>query len=438
MTTEQHTLLRLITAGSVDDGKSTLIGRLLYDSQALLSDQLDQLHQSQNQQNSNGLPNFALLTDGLAAEQEQGITIDVAYRYFSTATRKFILADTPGHEQYTRNMVTGASTADAAIVLIDASRLDFTQHPIQLSAQTLRHSVVLKRLACPHIVVAINKLDLLHYQPNYYQSIVDTYQQLAQQLGLTQVHTVPISALHGDNVVHRSKNMPWYTGPTLLELLSELPAHNQTAETSATHLALFPVQRVLRQDGQALNDFRGYQGRLEQGRLEVGQHVRILPSQQLTSVDAIYGLKGAQHTATAGEVLTLTLKDEVDLSRGDSLVAVDHPIQSSSTLDATLCWFDETKLNPTRRYWLKHGPKMLYAKVNTVHSVLDLQNLQEKAGARTLQMNDIARVSLRLQQPIAATRYQDNKASGSFILIDEATHQTIAAGMVEATEGLQL
>ena len=436
MTHTTDTVLRLITAGSVDDGKSTLIGRLLYDSQALLSDQIDQLHQSQHKRSPQGLPDFALLTDGLAAEREQGITIDVAYRYFSTDKRKFILADTPGHEQYTRNMVTGASTADAAIVLIDASRLDLAQSPVQLLPQTLRHSVLLKRLACPHIVVAVNKLDLLDYQQEHYQSIVAAYQQLAEQLDLPNVYFVPISALHGDNIIVPSDNMPWYDGVSLLDVLSNLPSQQTLQNNESAELAFFPVQRVARQDGSSSNDFRGYQGRLEQGTLQEGQRVRILPSQQVTTVTAIYGTQGQQSSARTGQVLTLTLSDDIDISRGNSIVALEHPVQSSQQINASVCWFDERALSPARKYWLKQGTQTLYAKVDSIHSVLDLQDLQEKPATEQLAMNDIAKVSLRLQQPIAANRYQDNKATGAFILIDDITYRTVAAGMIEHLGGI--
>lgn len=434
MTNKQNTVLRLITAGSVDDGKSTLIGRLLYDSHTLLSDQVEQLHQSQHKRTANGVPDFALLTDGLSAEREQGITIDVAYRYFNTSKRKFILADTPGHEQYTRNMVTGASTADAAIILIDASRLDLSQQPTQLLPQTLRHSVLLKRLACPHIVVAINKLDLLGYQQEHYQTIVAAYQQLAQQLDLHNVHYVPISALHGDNIVHRSENMPWYEGLSLLDLLSELPGQQVDQQSESPQHALFPVQRVARQDGNSADDFRGYQGRLEQGQLSVGQAVRVLPSQRTSKIKAIYGLRGQQDTATTGEVLTLTLEDEIDISRGNSIVALDHPVTSSKHIGASLCWFDETALNPSRKYWLKHGTQTVYAKVKDIHSLLNLKDLQEEPAKQQLVMNDIANVSLVLQQPIMANRYQDNKATGAFILIDDISYRTVAAGMIDQIE----
>ncbi len=437
MTTQYHSVLRLITAGSVDDGKSTLIGRLLYDSQALLSDQIEQLHNSSHKRTAANVPDFALLTDGLAAEREQGITIDVAYRYFSTDQRKFILADTPGHEQYTRNMVTGASTADAAIILVDASRLDLENENIKLLPQTLRHSVLLKRLACPNIVVAINKLDLLAYSQSEYQKIVNAYQTLAERLQLGSVHFVPISALNGDNIVNKSEHMPWYQGPSLLNLLSELPSQSDLSQDTPLNQAHFPVQRVARQDGSAQNDFRGYQGRLENGQLQVGQAIKVLPNQQISRIAAIYGPQGALQQAHAGDVLTITLEDDVDISRGNSIVAADSATNSSKTIQASICWFDEHVLNPARKYWLKHGTQTVYAKIKSIDSLLDIHELVEKSSTSPLGINDIAKVSITLQQPIAANRYQDNKATGSFILIDEATHQTVAAGMIEATENQQ-
>lgn len=283
MTAASAPLLRFITAGSVDDGKSTLIGRLLYDSKTLLTDQLDKL----NRAAENGeTPDFASLTDGLAAEREQGITIDVAYRYFATPKRKFIIADTPGHEQYTRNMVTGASTADAAIILVDATRVDFSGNEPVLLPQTKRHSAILKLLGCPNIIVAVNKLDLLDFDEAKYQAITEAYRKLAEQIGLkAQIHFLPISALKGDNIVNASSQTPWYQGLPLLPLLESLPVNRQNAADQAAH---FPVQRVARQDGSSSDDFRGYQGRLEAGCLKVGDEVKVLPSGHVAKVAEIY------------------------------------------------------------------------------------------------------------------------------------------------------
>lgn len=313
-------VLRFITAGSVDDGKSTLIGRLLYDSKALLSDHAAKLEAAaQNGQT----PDFAALTDGLAAEREQGITIDVAYRYFATARRKFIIADTPGHEQYTRNMVTGASTADAAVVLIDATRVTLSDGLANLLPQTKRHSAILKLLGTPHIIAAVNKLDLLGFDENVYQKIATAYRTLAAQLGITaQIHFIPISALGGDNIVNKSANTPWYQGEALLPLLESLPSRESGSENLPAH---FPVQRVLRQDGSSSDDFRGYQGRLEAGRLNTGDEVKILPSGKTARIAQIHSLNGPADTARAGGVLTITLDTDIDISRGDTIVSASSP-----------------------------------------------------------------------------------------------------------------
>ena len=429
----QPSVLRFITAGSVDDGKSTLIGRLLYDSHTLLSDQLDQLHHSKSKRTQAGVPDFASLTDGLAAEREQGITIDVAYRYFNTTKRKFIIADTPGHEQYTRNMVTGASTAHAAIVLIDASRLDFSQGEPTLLQQTKRHSALLKLLGCPHILVAVNKLDLLNYDQEKFNAITTAYARLANTIGLraSQIHYVPISALNGDNIVHQSENLPWYEGQPLLALLSELPTLVSKLP-SEIKVALLPVQGVARQDGSAADDFRGYQGRLEQGQLNVGQSVRIEPAGKLSHIKELLGINGAIEQANSGDIITLTLTDDIDVSRGDSIVATESPYEPTQKITASLCWFDDRPLNPARRYWLKHGTQTVYAKVTEVLNVWDVHTLLHSTEASGLNINDIGSVRLSLQQPIVPTLYQDNPHAGAFILIDEATNQTVAAGMISA------
>lgn len=422
-----NSLLRFITAGSVDDGKSTLIGRLLFDSQTLLADQIESLYKSQRSQN--GAPDFAQLTDGLAAEREQGITIDVAYRYFATPKRKFIIADTPGHEQYTRNMVTGASTADAAIILIDATRVDLSQQPAGLLNQTKRHSALLRMLGTRHIIVAVNKLDLLNYDEQVFKQIVQAYQHLADKLNLTHVHYLPISALHGVNMVQASPETPWYQGPALLPLLESLPAE-RSGDSEQTNQALFPVQRVARQDGSSADDFRGYQGRLESGRLTVGQAVRIEPSGKSSTIKAIYGPSQTQDSAQAGEVLTITLSDDVDISRGDTIVDAQNPVQASQFISASLAWMDEKPLNLARRYWLKHGNQTSYVKVKSLDYLWEVTSLGHTENADTLQMNDIGRVHLSLQKPITATPYHENHATGAFILIDEATNHTVAAGMI--------
>ena len=421
-------ILRFITAGSVDDGKSTLIGRLLYDSKTLLADQLDKLNRDAAEGKN---IDFASLTDGLAAEREQGITIDVAYRYFATAKRKFIIADTPGHEQYTRNMVTGASTADAAIVLIDATRVDFNTEPATLLPQTKRHSAILKLLGCPTVIVAVNKLDLLNFDEAKYRAITEAYAKLAEQIGLeATVHYLPISALQGDNIVNSSTRTPWYGGLPLLPLLETLPVAGKGRADLPAH---FPVQRVARQDGSSSDDFRGYQGRLESGRLKKGDEVVVQPSGQTARIAAIYTPNGETVQAEAGETLTLTLDADIDISRGDSILSAANPAAPSQNFQAALCWFDETPLNLRRKYLLKQTTQTTAVKVSGIAYVWDVHTLSHVQSATELKLNDIGNVSLKTQQPLTATPYAENPATGAFILIDEATHHTVAAGMIRAT-----
>ena len=424
-------ILRFITAGSVDDGKSTLIGRLLYDSKALLTDQIKTLNAGKEKGNKEAI-DFSILTDGLEAEREQGITIDVAYRYFSTAKRKFIIADTPGHEQYTRNMVTGASTASAAIVLIDASQLNFNEKPLQLLPQTKRHSAILRQLNCPHILVAVNKMDLLDYSEEKFNAIVEEYRQLAAQLGLKDVHFVPVSALLGDNLVYVSESTPWYQGEPLLTILENLPSVDEVSHSNADFY--FPVQLVVRQDADKADDFRGYQGRIERGSVQLGQAIRIEPNGLTAKVTAkvteIITPKGEVTQAVAGEVITLRLDRDIDISRGDLFVDESSPLTPQKQLEATICWFDERPLNTARKYLLKHGTQTVFAKISEIESVLNVHTLEQESGATALKMNDIARVRLSLQKPIVATTYEENIAGGAFILVDEATYNTVAAGMI--------
>ena len=425
--TQHSTPLRFITAGSVDDGKSTLIGRLLYDSKALLTDQIKTLNAGKEKGNKEAI-DFSILTDGLEAEREQGITIDVAYRYFSTAKRKFIIADTPGHEQYTRNMVTGASTASAAIVLIDASQLNFNEKPLQLLPQTKRHSAILRQLNCPHILVAVNKMDLLDYSEEKFNAIVEAYRQLAAQLGLKEVHFVPVSALLGDNLVYASESTPWYQGEPLLTILENLPSVDEVSHSNADFY--FPVQLVVRQDADKADDFRGYQGRIERGSVQLGQAIRIEPNGLTAKVTEIITPKGEVTQAVAGEVITLRLDRDIDISRGDLFVDESSPLTPQKQLEATICWFDERPLNTARKYLLKHGTQTVFAKISEIESVLNVHTLEQESGATALKMNDIARVRLSLQKPIVATTYEENIAGGAFILVDEATYNTVAAGMI--------
>ena len=425
--TQHSTPLRFITAGSVDDGKSTLIGRLLYDSKALLTDQIKTLNAGKEKGNKEAI-DFSILTDGLEAEREQGITIDVAYRYFSTAKRKFIIADTPGHEQYTRNMVTGASTASAAIVLIDASQLNFDEKPLQLLPQTKRHSAILRQLNCPHILVAVNKMDLLDYSEEKFNAIVEAYRQLAARLGLKEVHFVPVSALLGDNLVYASESTPWYQGEPLLTILENLPSVDEVSHSNADFY--FPVQLVVRQDADKADDFRGYQGRIERGSVQLGQIIRIEPNGLTAKVTEIVTPKGEVTQAVAGEVITLRLDRDIDISRGDLFVDKSSPLTPQKQLEATICWFDERPLNTARKYLLKHGTQTVFAKISEIESVLNVHTLEQESGATALKMNDIARVRLSLQKPIVATTYEENIAGGAFILVDEATYNTVAAGMI--------
>ena len=392
-----------------------------------MTDQIKTLNAGKEKGNKEAI-DFSILTDGLEAEREQGITIDVAYRYFSTAKRKFIIADTPGHEQYTRNMVTGASTASAAIVLIDASQLNFDEKPLQLLPQTKRHSAILRQLNCPHILVAVNKMDLLDYSEEKFNAIVEAYRQLAARLGLKEVHFVPVSALLGDNLVYASESTPWYQGEPLLTILENLPSVDEVSHSNADFY--FPVQLVVRQDADKADDFRGYQGRIERGAVQQGQTIRIEPNGLTAKVTEIITPKGEVTQAVAGEVITLRLDRDIDISRGDLFVDESSPLTPQKQLEATICWFDERPLNTARKYLLKHGTQTVFAKISEIESVLNVHTLEQESGATALKMNDIARVRLSLQKPIVATTYEENIAGGAFILVDEATYNTVAAGMI--------
>ncbi|WP_259662518.1 sulfate adenylyltransferase subunit 1, partial [Burkholderia pseudomallei] len=422
---------RFITAGSVDDGKSTLIGRLLYDSKAVLSDQLSALSRAKNKRTVGDELDLALLTDGLEAEREQGITIDVAYRYFATAKRKFIIADTPGHEQYTRNMVTGASTAHAAIILIDATRVTFDAGAAQLLPQTKRHSAIVKLLDLQHVIVAINKMDLVDYSETRFNEIRDAYVKLAQQLGLADVRFVPVSALKGDNIVAASERMPWYAGEPLLNVLETLPV-----ETQAHDALRFPVQWVARQDGSSADDFRGYMGRIEAGEVKVGDEIVVLPSNRTATIAEIIapvpGGTAAVERAFAGQAVTIRLAEDVDVSRGDTFVPRAQGVEPAKKLEADLCWFDETPLSSQRKYLLKQTTNTVFTKIGAVKQVLDVHTLSHATDRHELKMNDIGRVALTLQKPIVCDTYDAHPGTGAFVLIDEATHHTVAAGMIRA------
>ncbi|HEY1044336.1 MAG TPA: GTP-binding protein [Telluria sp.] len=423
----EHSLLRFITAGSVDDGKSTLIGRLLYDSKGIFADQLAAVSRAKNKRTVGDTIDLSLLTDGLEAEREQGITIDVAYRYFATPRRKFIIADTPGHEQYTRNMVTGASTADAVVILIDVSKVKLREDGgVDLLTQTKRHSTIAKLLQIEHVVVAVNKMDLAGYDRDVYERIVNAYREFAATLGLSSdISAIPLSALAGDNVVVRGDNMPWYQGPTLIELLESLTVYDEAHSAPLR----FPVQLVARHNGHEANDFRGYMGRIESGSVSVGDSLVVQPSGQRATVKEISTFDGPLHTAAAGQSVTLLLNEYVDISRGDLLSGADHPATLLRQVHADVCWLSEEPLDLRRKYIVKHGTKQTTARVKAVESILDI-NTQERHAAEGLKLNDVARIAFAVQQPLAADAYADIRATGAFILIDEVTHQTVAAGMI--------
>lgn len=423
-------LLRFITAGSVDDGKSTLIGRLLFDSKGIFADQLDAMSRSKHKRTVGDTVDLSLLTDGLEAEREQGITIDVAYRYFATPKRKFIIADTPGHEQYTRNMVTGASTADAVIILIDVSKVKLREDGgVDLLIQTKRHSTIAHLLQIEHVIVAVNKMDLVNYDQSIYDRIVKAYGEFAATLGLKDITPIPLSALTGDNVVDKSEKLDWYQGPTLIELLESLSVYDES------HAApfRFPVQLVARHNGHEANDFRGYMGRIEAGKVSVGDKLVVQPSGQSATVKDILTLEGSHHSAVVGQSITLLLNEYLDISRGDMLAGAEQPATLLKQLKADVCWMSDEALDLRRKYWIKHGTKQTSAKITAIESLLDI-NTQQRHSAEGLKLNDIARIGLTVQQPLAADAYADIRATGAFILIDEVTHQTVAAGMIRLAD----
>jgi sulfate adenylyltransferase subunit 1 len=419
-------LLRFITAGSVDDGKSTLIGRLLFDSKGIFADQLDAMSRSKHKRTVGDAVDLSLLTDGLEAEREQGITIDVAYRYFATPKRKFIIADTPGHEQYTRNMVTGASTADAVIILIDVSKVKLHEDGgVDLLIQTKRHSTIAHLLKIEHVVVAVNKMDLVDYNQEVYERIVKAYREFAETLGLKDITPIPLSALSGENVVSKSDKLAWYQGPTLIELLESLSVYDQSHHAPFR----FPVQLVARHNGHEANDFRGYMGRIEAGSVSVGDKLVVQPSGQVATVKDIVTLEGSHASAVVGQSVTILLNEYLDISRGDMLAGADQPATLLKNVVADVCWMSDEPLDVRRKYWIKHGTRQTAAKVTRVDSILDI-NTQQRHAAEGLKLNDIARIGLTVQQPLAADAYDDIRATGAFILIDEVTHQTVAAGMI--------
>ena len=412
-------LLRFLTCGSVDDGKSTLIGRLLFDSKTILADTMNAIEKTSAKRGLTAV-DLSLLTDGLQAEREQGITIDVAYRYFTTGTRKYIIADAPGHEQYTRNMVTAASTANLAIILVDARKGMLTQ--------TRRHSTLAKMVGIPHLVVAINKMDLVDYDQATFESIRNDYLAFAEKVGIKDVRFIPMSALNGDMVVERGDRMGWYEGPTMMQILESAPA----AHTEKPEDFRFPVQYVCRPRDSAnpeLHDYRGFMGRVESGEIAVGDAVTTLPSGQSSRVKAIELGGQSIDKAIHEQSVTLLFEDEIDTSRGDMIVKSAEAPAALKQIDADVCWLSETALSPARTYLLRHTTREVKAKVARIEYRLDVNTL-ETGDAATLEMNDIARVSLKLAQPIFADPYQRNRATGAFIIIDESTNNTVGAGMI--------
>lgn len=411
-------LLRFTTAGSVDDGKSTLIGRLLYDSKSIFQDQYEAIEKVSERRGEEEV-NLALLTDGLKSEREQGITIDVAYRYFSTPKRKFIIADTPGHIQYTRNMVTGASTANVALILIDARN--------GVIEQTKRHAIISSLLQIPHLVVCINKMDLVDYDENQYNKIQDQFEAFAAKLDVKDVRFIPISALKGDNVVNRSDKTPWYQGSTLMHYLENV----HIASDQNFIDVRFPVQCVIRPYNDAFHDYRGYAGRVAGGTIRVGDEVVALPSGFASKIKQIVGPKGDQDSTFPPESVTILLEDEIDISRGDMIVRKNNQPEVSQDIDLMICWFDHQRpLTSRGKYIIKHTSQDVRCIVKEIQYKLDINTLSRNKEDLDIKMNDIARIKIRTTKPLFYDTYRKNRITGSIILVDEASNNTVAAGMI--------
>ena len=410
-------MLRFTTAGSVDDGKSTLIGRLLYDSKSIFQDQYEAIAES-SRRKGDATVNLALLTDGLRAEREQGITIDVAYRYFATPKRKFIIADTPGHIQYTRNMVTGASTANLAIILIDAR--------LGIQEQTHRHTILATLLGIPHLVFCVNKMDLVDYAEETYESIKSDIEAFASKLNVIDIRFVPISALHGDNVVNASENMLWYKGSTLLYLLETIHIGSDNNHIDCR----FPVQGVIRPQTKEYHDFRGYAGRVGSGVFKPGDTVIALPSGFTSTIKEIHTLRGKLDEAYAPMSVTLTLNDDIDISRGDMIVRENNQPTVGQDIDLMLCWLNEKPLVPGGKYAIKHTTNDARCIIKEVRYKLDINTLHRHEDDKNIGVNDIARIKIRTTKPLLYDRYERNRETGSLILIDEATNETVGAAMI--------
>ncbi|WP_394369904.1 sulfate adenylyltransferase subunit CysN [Flammeovirga yaeyamensis] len=410
-------ILRFTTAGSVDDGKSTLIGRLLYDSKSIFEDQLDQVSETSKRKGLEHV-DLSLLTDGLRAEREQGITIDVAYRYFATPRRKFIIADTPGHIQYTRNMVTGASTANLALILIDARK--------GLVEQTHRHAIIASLLQIPHMIVCVNKMDLVDYDEEVFEKIQAEFKEFAAKLNLKDIRFVPISALKGDNVVNRSEETPWYDGETLLHTLETIYISSDNNYIDPR----FAVQTIIRPHSDAFHDFRGYAGRVSSGVFRKGDDIVALPSGFTSKVKEIYLGDKEVEEAYPPQSVTITLEDDIDISRGDMLVRPNNKPQQTQDLDVMLCWMDDQPPRPRAKYIIMHTTNEARCMIKDIQYKMNINTLSRIEGDKSLEMNDIARVKIRTTKPIMSDPYKSNRVTGSIILVDEATHQTVAAGMI--------
>ncbi len=412
-------LLRFTTAGSVDDGKSTLIGRLLYDSKAIFQDQLEAVERASMRRGEERI-NLALLTDGLKAEREQGITIDVAYRYFHTPRRKFIIADTPGHVQYTRNMVTGASTANLAIILIDARN--------GVLEQTKRHSFIASLLQIKHIIVTVNKMDLVDWKQEVYEQIKEDYMKnVAPKLDVKDIRFIPISALHGDNVVEKSQNMDWYDGPTLLHLLETI---NISRDINLSD-PRFPVQYVIRPQNDEWHDYRGYAGRIASGVFKVGDEIMVLPSGLTSKITSLHFGDRQLEYAFAPQSIAMTIADDIDISRGDMIVRADNLPKQGQEIEMKICWFNPNPMKLRGRYVLRHTTTEMLAMVTDVEYKLDINTLEENYDDKEIRMNDIAKIRVRTAKPLFYDSYKNNRQTGAVILIDESTNETVAAGMIE-------
>ena len=414
---DNNKLLRFTTAGSVDDGKSTLIGRLLYDSKSIFEDQLEAIEKTSKKKGHDGV-DLALFTDGLKDEREQGITIDVAYRYFTTPKRKFIIADTPGHIQYTRNMVTGASTANAAIILVDA------RHGV--IEQTKRHSFIASLLQIPHIIVCINKMDLVDYSEKAYNEVINQFEEFSSKLLVHDIRFIPISALNGDNVVNRSENMGWYQGAPLLHTLETMHISSDINKVDAR----FPVQTVLRPQSEAHRDYRGYAGRVASGIFRVGDEITVMPSGFTSKIKTIDVFEKSLPEAHAPMSVSITLEDDIDISRGDMIVRSNNKPESSQDIEVMLCWLHNSPAKPRAKYSIRHTSNEQKAMIKEVVYKINIESLNRNTVDKDLNMNEISKVKIRTTKPLMVDAYRENRTTGSIILVDDATNETVAAGMI--------